>query len=96
MIPTKKINDVIVKTYNGLDDRPYKYQDLFPNNAYFSAMVIGPSNGGKSVIVSNIILNCVSNRTVVRIYSSSMEADFTTTKTISKLEKRGIDVEKYD
>lgn len=95
MYSTKKINDIRVKPYKGVDKRPYKYEDLLPH-PYCNILIIGPKNTGKSQLSGTIILNCISNKSVFRIFSSTMEADHTTKKTIGKLEKRNIDVEKYD
>ena len=95
MLETKKINDRIIKPYKGVDKRPYSYDDLF-SHPYVNILIAGPKNTGKSVIVGNILRNSVSNRSVVRFFSTTMEADHTTDSTIKKLEKRGVDVEKYE
>lgn len=96
MVDTKKINDRVIKKYNGTDDRPWKYQDLFPGSPYMNIYIIGRKMTGKSLIAGNIILNCVCSKTVVRIFSPTMRSDHTTMTTINKLKKRNIDVEEYE
>lgn len=94
-LSTKIINDVKVHPYRGVDDRPYKYQN-FLTHPFQNILIIGPKNTGKSLLSSTILFECISNKTLFRIFSTTMESDFTTAKTIKKLTKRGIDVETYD
>lgn len=84
MLETKKINEYKIKTYKGSDQRPYKYEELF-SHPFVNILIIGPKNTGKSVIVGNILRNTVCSKTVVRLFSTTMEADHTTKSTIEKL-----------
>lgn len=43
----KQVNDVKVKPYRGVDERPYKYDDLLPH-PFCNILIIGPKNTGKS------------------------------------------------
>lgn len=92
---TIKINNVKVVASKNPDNKPYKYNYLFPV-PFPNIFIIGPTGSGKSELAKAMICEVITDKTILRLFSTTMDADFTTSKLIEKLKKSGIEVEKYE
>jgi len=94
---TKQINDIQIKPVIHLALEPTEIlgYDYFPN-LYSNIYICSKRKSGKITLIYNILKHCVSKRTNVVFFCSTIHRDSTYKKILEMLEKKKVNVVSYD
>jgi hypothetical protein len=91
-----KINNLKVKPLKTeFTEKKIKHAEMF-NNAYPNIFISAKKNSGKSTLIYNILKHCATNKTIIRLFSTTYENDNTIRSMLEKFDKYKIKYELFD